>query len=121
MSDFLKHTSGLDRVESIDAALDAFMESLRGFNQTCEQLRSRRLNRIKAHSLAVELAQAGAFSSSDILPVIREFECPRHEEFREKNAWCLYQRATEKMKSQSPSRQVDGFKALNDVLTAVFT
>ena len=37
-----KHTSGLDLVASIDTALDAFMESLRGFNQTYEQLRSRR-------------------------------------------------------------------------------
>ena len=113
-----KHTSGLDLVASIDAALDAFMESLRGFNQTYEQLRSRRLNRTKAHSLTVELAQAGAFASSDILPVIREFECPRHVEFKERNAWHLYQGCTEIMKAQSPSRQVDGFKALNQVLAA---
>jgi len=42
-----KHTSGLDLVESIDAALDAFMESLRGFNQTYEQLRARRLKPLK--------------------------------------------------------------------------
>ena len=111
-----KHTSGLDLVASIDTALDAFMESLSGFNQTYEQLCSRRLNRIKAHSLAEELAQAGAFASSDILPVIREFENPLHKEFREKNAWCLYQSATEIMKAQSPARQVDGFKALNSVL-----
>ena len=57
-----KHTSGLDLVASIDAALDASMESLRGFNTVYEQLRSRRLNRTKAHSLVVELAQAGAFA-----------------------------------------------------------
>jgi len=113
-----KHTSGLDLVESIDAALDAFMESLRGFNQTYEQLRSRQLRKTTAHSLVVELARAGAFSSSDILPVVQEFENPRHDEFREKNAWNLYQSATEIMKSQSPARQVDGFRALNQVLTA---
>lgn len=113
-----KHTSGLDLTESIDVALDAFMESLRGFNQTYEQLRSRRLNRTKAHSLVVELAQAGAFASSDILPVVREFECPRHPEFADKSGWALYQASTEVMKAQSPARQVDGFKALNRVLTA---
>ena len=113
-----KHTSGLDLVASIDTALDAFMDSLRGFNQTYEQLRSRRLNRTKAHSLVVELAQAGAFSSSDILPVIREFECPRHPEFTDKSGWALYQASTEIMKGQSPARQVDGFKALNQVLKA---
>jgi len=113
-----KHTSGLDLVESIDTALDAFMQSLKGFNETYESLRARRITRTKAHSLVVELAQAGAFASSDILPVIREFEAPRHVEFKERNAWNLYQGCTEVMKSQSPSRQVEGFKALNQVLTA---
>jgi hypothetical protein len=113
-----KHTSGLDLTESIDTALDAFMESLKGFNESYERLRARRLNRVKAHSLVVELAQAGAFASSDILPVVREFENPRHVEFAEKNGWNLYQSCTEIMKSQSPGRQVDGFKSLNQVLTA---
>jgi hypothetical protein len=98
--------------------LDAFMESLRGFNQTYEQLRARRITRTRAHSLIVELAQAGAFASSDILPVVREFENPRHSEFADKSAWALYQCATEVMKAQSPARQVDGFKALNQILTA---
>ena len=113
-----KHTSGLDLVASIDAALDAFMESLRGFNETYERLRSRQLRRTTAHSLIVELARAGAFSSSDILPVVQEFENPRHVEFRERNAWNLYQGCTEIMKSQSPARQIDGLKALNSVLAA---
>ncbi|MEI6235737.1 MAG: DUF932 domain-containing protein [Planctomycetota bacterium] len=113
-----KHTSGLDLVVAIDAALDAFMDSLRGFNETYEKLRARQLRRTTAHSLVVELARAGAFSSSDILPVVHEFENPRHDEFKEKNAWSLYQSATEIMKVQSPSRQIDGFKALNQVLVA---
>ncbi|MEI6235784.1 MAG: DUF932 domain-containing protein [Planctomycetota bacterium] len=113
-----KHTSRLDLVASIDAALDAFMESLRGFNETYEKLRAWQLRKNTAHSLIVELARAGAFASSDILPVVQEFENPRHAEFRERNAWNLYQDCTEIMKSQSPSRQVEGFKALNKVLTA---
>src|SRR5262249_42135137 len=98
-----KHTSGLDLSESIDAALDAFMESIRGFNETYERLRARRLTRTKAHSLVVELAQAGAFASSEILPVVREFENPRHAEFSDKSGWALYQSATEIMKGQSPA------------------
>ncbi len=113
-----KHTSGLDLVTSIDAALDAFMESLRGFNETYEKLRAWQLRKTTAHSLIVELARAGAFASSDILPVVAEFENPRHEEFKERNAWNLYQDCSEIMKSQSPARQVEGFKALNRVLTA---
>jgi hypothetical protein len=111
-----KHTSGIDLVNAIDQALDSFMESLRSFNVTYERLRSWRLRRTTAHSLVVELARAGAFSSSDILPVVQEFEQPRHPEFSERNAWSLYQSCTEIMKRQSPARQVEGFKALNTVL-----
>jgi|SRR5579862_3031170 len=113
-----KHTSGIDLIESIDNALDAFMESIRGFNTMYEQLRAKQLRKTSANSLIVELAHAGAFSSSDILPIVNEFENPRHEEFKERNAWSLYQSCTEIMKSQSPARQVDGFKALNVVMTA---
>jgi hypothetical protein len=111
-----KHTSGLDMVESIDKALDSFMDSIRSFQETYTRLNARRLTTTRAHALVVELARAGAFSSSDILPVVEEFETPRHPEFKERNAWNLYQGCTEIMKSQSPARQVDGFKALNAVL-----
>jgi hypothetical protein len=113
-----KHTSGLDMVESIDKALDAFMDSIRAFQQTYTQLNAWRLTKTKAHSLIVELARAGAFASSEILPVVEEYENPRHPEFKEPTAWNLYQDCTEIMKGQSPARQVEGFKALNAVLTS---
>ena len=113
-----KHTSGLDMVESIDKALDAFMDSIRAFQDTYKRLNDWRLTRTKAHSLIVELARAGAFASSDILPVVAEFENPRHPEFKAPTGWNLYQGCTEIMKSQSPARQVEGFKALNTVLNA---
>ena len=35
-----------------------------------------------------------------------------------RNAWNLYQGCTEIMKTQSPARQIDGLKALNQVLAA---
>jgi len=113
-----KHTSGIDLLESIDLALDAFMQGIQQFNQTYEQLRGRHLTRTRSHSLVVELAQAGAIASSDILPLVEEYEHPRHLEFEERNAWSLYNAATETMKRMSPARQTDGFKALNAVLTA---
>jgi len=111
-----KHTSRIDLVESVDHALDAFMGSIRGFQVTYERLRSCRLTRMRAHSVVIEMARAGAFSSSDILPVLDEYEHPIHEEFAERNAWSLYNAATARMKTQSPGRQVDGFKSLNAVL-----
>jgi hypothetical protein len=111
-----KHTSGIDLSAAIDRALDAFLESIRGFQATYERLSAWQLSRADAHSLVVELARAGAFASCDILPVVNEFEHPQHEEFKDRNAWSLYQAATEVMKKQSPVRQLDGLKALNTVL-----
>ncbi|MGD0091111.1 MAG: DUF932 domain-containing protein [Planctomycetota bacterium] len=113
-----KHTSRIDLVESIDHALDGFLESIQGFQAIHERLRNWRLTRTRASALTVEMARAGAFSSSDILPVLDEYEKPSHEEFSERNAWSLYNAATARMKAQSPGRQIDGFKALNTVLLA---
>lgn len=111
-----KHTSGIDLLESIDEALNAFLASITGFNEMFQQLNARRLTRTKAHSLIVEAARAGAFASDSILPIVGEFENPRHEAFKERTAWSLYNACTERMKAQSPGRQVDGYKALNQVL-----
>ncbi|MCY3018799.1 MAG: DUF932 domain-containing protein [Planctomycetota bacterium] len=111
-----KHTSRIDLVESVDHALDAFMGSVRGFHALHERLSNWRLTRMRASALTVEMAKAGAFSSSDILLVLAEYETPSHEEFAGRTAWSLYNAATARMKAQSPGRQVDGFKALNAVL-----
>lgn len=111
-----KHTSRIDLRQSIDEALDAFLVSIRGFNDTYQRLSALRITRTKARALTVDLAEAGAFASSDIVPVVAEFEHPRHPEFAGRTGWSLYQAATELMKKQSPARQVDGFKALNRVL-----
>jgi len=113
-----KHTSRIDLEASIDQALAATMASIEDFQATYERLRSRRLTRMKASALAVEMARSGTFSSSDILPVLDEYEKPSHEEFSERNAWSLYNAATARMEAQSPGRQVEGFKALNSVLLA---
>jgi hypothetical protein len=113
-----KHTSRLDLVVSVDRALYAFLDSMRSFQELHRKLNEWKLSKVRAHSLAVELARAGAYSSSDILKVVGEFESPRHAEFKERNAWSLYQASTEIMKQQSAARQVDGLKALTRVLTA---
>jgi hypothetical protein len=80
-----------------------------------DRLRGWSLRRTTAQSVIVEAAKAGAFSSSDILPVLAEFESPKHSDFRERNGWSLYNAATETMKKQSPARQTDGLKALTRI------
>lgn len=114
-----KHTSGITLRTEVDKALDAFLETLTGFQEVYARLRDQRLTKARGHHLVVELARAGAFSSSDILKVMEEFEDPHHPEFGDRSAWTLYQAASETMKAQSPARQVDGFKALSRTLLAL--
>ncbi len=114
-----KHTSGLNLKVEIDKALDLFIDSLTSFRNSHDRLRNHRLSVTRAHSLIVEMARSGAIASSQILPVANEFESPRHQEFREHNAWNLHQAATELMKCQSPSRQLQGFKALKSVFDEI--
>jgi hypothetical protein len=66
--------------------------------------------------LVVEAARAEAFALDSILPIVAEFENPQHDAFKDRTAWSLYNACMERMKGQSQGRQVDGFKALNQVL-----
>ena len=63
-----RHTSGIDLDESIDRALDMFMESVKGFGELHDRLRGQRLSVTKAKSLTVDLAAAAALPSAHILP-----------------------------------------------------
>ena len=114
-----KHTSRIDLSASVDKALDAFFDAIRGFNEMYEKLNNWTLRKSKAQSLLVDAARAGAFSSSEILQVLEEYENPRHEVFRPHSAWSLYNAITEIAgKKQSPTRQIEGLKALNSVLVS---
>ena len=111
-----KHTSGIDLNQCIDRALDEFLVSIGSFKASYDRLNNWKLNRLEARDMIVELAKAGAFASADILPIVEEFDAPRHAEFAEHTAWAVYNSATEIMKKQSPARQYEGFRALNTVL-----
>ena len=110
-----KHTSGIDMLDCVDRALVEFMVSIRGFKVAHDRLAGWRVGRAEAADLVVEAARHGAFASSEIVPILGEFEEPQHPEFKERTAWNLYQAATQIMKKQSPARQFDGFKSLNEV------
>lgn len=112
-----RHTSGIDLGESIDRALDMFMSSVESFGELYERLRGQRLSMTKAKSLVVDCAAAGAIPSAHILPVVREFEKPKHREFRSRDSWSLYNAITEaSFKRMSPQRAADAYRPLNEVL-----
>ena len=111
-----KHTSGFN----LDPLVDRAFQQMRGAADRLRDMHSsmtgRGLSDTEAKSLIVDLADAGAIKSGLVLPVYKEYRDPKHEDFRPRNAWSLYNATTEMMKGQSPSRQVEGFRALNEVL-----
>ena len=112
-----KHTSRLVLGEAFDNALDAYEESVPAMTDLYDRLRGRRLSMTKAKSLVVDCAAAGAIPSAHILPVVREFEKPRHREFRSRDGWSLYNAITEaSFKRMSPQRAADAYRPLNEVL-----
>ena len=82
-----------------------------------ERLRGQKLSTMRAKSLAVDLAAAGAMPSAHVLPVIREFERPSFTAFRGRNRWTLYQAVTHaSVKRMSPQRAAEAYGPLNEVL-----
>ena len=114
-----RHTAGLDLRSSVNAALDAFVSSIRVFGERYERMKGLSLGREKARSLLVDLAEAGAIGQSEILRVAHEFERPRFLEFERQSSWSLYNAVTEILKRHSAPTQVKNFRALNTVFDSL--
>lgn len=114
--DSRKHTSQIDYLSMIDSAVDGFVEDIRTIGPIWNQLRTRQVPTREGNALIVEMAKRGAISSGHILPAVKNWEEPKHNEFKPRNSWSLYNAVTETMKKQSPTRQFAGFEALNDIL-----
>jgi len=56
------------------------------------------LQRSQEHDLIMRATAHGAINPSDVLRVRDEYNNPRHEEFKEANAWSLFNAATEVLK-----------------------
>ena len=113
-----RHTSGIDLRQAVDVALGEFLNSLTEFQSTYDRLRNWKLRKDTAQSLICDFARAGAFASSDIIPILEEYDKPSYADaqFNERTAWAAFNACTSIMKSQRPSRQIVGFKAMNSVL-----
>lgn len=114
-----KHTSGINLFEQIEMAMDAFVRCTGAIVNQVRELSLAALDERHANHLVVEAAREGAFSSSQILDIVRGYQEPQHEEFQPRNRWSLYNACTEVMKKQSPARQSDGFRSLNRVLLPI--
>jgi len=62
------------------------------------------INRQTASDLMIDLVDSKAFSARDVYKTVKEFEAPRHEEFKGDTLWNLYNACTEHLKGGDLSK-----------------
>ena len=109
-----RHTSGIVLGELIDRAVASLEDSFLTTESVCEDLKDVYLrDDDEARSCIVRAAELGIINSSDIIPVLREFKSPSHEEFAEPTRWSLMNALTETLKKYPVQRVDHSYLALN--------
>ena len=109
-----RHTSGIVLAELIDRAVASLEDDFLTTESVCEDLKDVYLrDDDEARSCIVRAAELGVINSCDIIPTLREFKQPSHEEFREPTRWSLMNALTETIKKYSPQRVDHSYIALN--------
>jgi len=95
-----KHTTNIMRDLSprINALLDEVQDNWDKTLAAYSMYENTPLKRADAHDLIMRSAENGAINPSDVLRVKEEYSNPRHAEFKETNAWSLFNAATEVLK-----------------------
>lgn len=75
--------------------------------------RGRRITNPQAHDLVIKATDCNAITPSQIPVVLEEWRKPSHDDFLPRNAWSLFNAATEAMKGINPNTIVNRTQALH--------
>lgn len=110
-----KHTSGIEIEGLIPQAFGNLEHQFIRLERDVQGLKIQALSISSAKLMTVKAAEKGAINSSDIIPVLQEFRKPRHEEFRDRNKWSLYNSFTEVCKKYTPARADQCYRKLGQL------
>lgn len=99
-----RHTSGIDLNGLVEDVVTCLEDNYLTLECSLDRLRDVRLNHDQARAILVQAAEINAIPSCDILPIFREFQEPRHEDFNEPSCWTLLNACTELAHKYSPAR-----------------
>ena len=99
-----RHTSRIELGNLVLTAVDELEMEFLNLETVGEDLKLHEVRADEARAVIVRAAEVGAVNSCDIVPIFREFQNPRHEEFAEPTRWSLLNAFTEHAKKYSPGR-----------------
>jgi hypothetical protein len=94
------HTTHImrDLPRVLSDAVGRVVSSWNDMGKRIEHYKQVEISRERAADMLVDLVDAKAFSGSDVYFTIKEFQNPRHEEFKGGSLWTLYNAITENLK-----------------------
>lgn len=111
-----RHTSGVELGTVVDRGVTEMIERARDAGAIVDRLRERPLDQRKVDHLLCEAGRMGLMCWSHLGKVERTYREPPHEEFRDRNAWSLYNAFNNVIKSSSADRQLDGLDGFRQLL-----
>ncbi len=110
-----RHTSGIDIDQLVPEAFNNLEQQFVRLELNVSCLKSKPVSLNEARIIAVRVAEHDVIPSCDILPVLKEFQEPRHEEFSDRNRWSLYNCFTEIAKKHTPVRANKCYRGLAEL------
>ena len=118
-----KHTSRIEVRSEIERLLQMFVATKGRVTAEIEAMRNYELfTDAQAHDYVCQSVRNGAWPSSLVGKVLHEYHEPRHEAFRERSLWSLFNSYTEVGKERSAPAQVESTMQLQrmaNVLTGI--
>ena len=77
-------------------------------DQEIQDMKATAMGPERAHHLMVEAVKRSILPASRLPKVLEAWERPRHDEFRSRSAWSLFNAFTEMLQASSPRMQMEG-------------
>jgi hypothetical protein len=110
-----RHTSRIELGDLVLTAVDELEMEFLNLETVSEDLKLHEVKADEARAVIVRAAEVNAINSCDIVPIFREFQHPRHEEFAEPTRWSLLNAFTEHAKKYSPGRADVCYRGLTNL------
>lgn len=115
-----KHTKHImrDLPDMVFKAVGRLSDRWNDQDSRIEAYKDKRITSVRANDFIIRAHQAKACTGAQITKIVKEYENPRHPEFKPRNAWSLFNAFTEVGKENSVWKMADRTQRLHGVMDA---